>query len=109
MIFNPAAKGQKAERFRRCLATIAAGCDLKRTTGPGDARMSELNPVAPRVQVQALFRVRVNAKYGYINRTGDVVIPPRFGHCGGYSEGLAWASEASVGLGVYGYIDEQGD
>lgn len=38
MIFNPAAKGQKAERFRRCLATIAAGCDLKRTTGPGDAR-----------------------------------------------------------------------
>ena len=38
VIFNPAAKGQKAERFRRCLDAIAAECALKRTTAPGDAR-----------------------------------------------------------------------
>ena len=38
VIFNPAAKGQKAERFRRCLDTIAAECALKTTTAPGDAR-----------------------------------------------------------------------
>jgi YegS/Rv2252/BmrU family lipid kinase len=38
VIFNPAAKGQKAERFRRCLDTIATHCELKRTTAPGDAR-----------------------------------------------------------------------
>ena len=38
VIFNPAAKGQKAERFRRCLAAIATECELKRTTAPGDAR-----------------------------------------------------------------------
>lgn len=38
VIFNPAAKGQKAERFRRCLATIATECELKRTAAPGEAR-----------------------------------------------------------------------
>ena len=39
VIFNPAAKGQKAERFRRGLDVIAAECALKRTTAPGDARV----------------------------------------------------------------------
>ncbi len=38
VIFNPAAKGQKAGRFRRCLATIGNECELKRTAAPGDAR-----------------------------------------------------------------------
>jgi len=38
VIFNPAAKGQKAERFRRCLDTIATECELKLTAAPGDAR-----------------------------------------------------------------------
>lgn len=38
VIFNPAAKGHKAERFRRCLAVIGAECELQRTAAPGDAR-----------------------------------------------------------------------
>lgn len=38
VIFNPAAKGQKAERFRNLLATISTECFLKQTTAPGDAR-----------------------------------------------------------------------
>lgn len=38
VIFNPAAKGQKAERFRRCLEVIASECELKPTAAPGDAR-----------------------------------------------------------------------
>jgi YegS/Rv2252/BmrU family lipid kinase len=38
VIFNPAAKGEKAERFRRQLDAIGATCVLKRTTAPGDAR-----------------------------------------------------------------------
>lgn len=38
VIFNPAAKGQKAGRFRRCLATIGNECELKRTAASGDAR-----------------------------------------------------------------------
>ena len=38
VIFNPAAKGQKAERFRRQLDQIGTTCTLKKTTAPGDAR-----------------------------------------------------------------------
>jgi len=38
VIFNPAAKGQKAGRFRRGLNAITTECELKPTTAPGDAR-----------------------------------------------------------------------
>lgn len=38
MIFNPAARGDKARRFRRQLDAIGAQCALKATTTAGDAR-----------------------------------------------------------------------
>lgn len=38
IIYNPAAKGQKAERFRRLLDTISAEATLKQTAAPRDAR-----------------------------------------------------------------------
>jgi diacylglycerol kinase (ATP) len=38
VIFNPVAKGEKAERFRRQLDAIGATGTLKQTTAPGDAR-----------------------------------------------------------------------
>lgn len=38
VIFNPAAKGQKAERFHALLTSIASECSLKQTESPGDAR-----------------------------------------------------------------------
>lgn len=38
MIFNPAAKGQKAERFRTLLTSISSECSLKQTATAGDAR-----------------------------------------------------------------------
>jgi YegS/Rv2252/BmrU family lipid kinase len=38
VIFNPAAKGQKAERFRSSLDSISAECEFKPTSAPGDAR-----------------------------------------------------------------------
>lgn len=38
VIFNPAAKGEKAKRFRRHLDDFAGEVDLKLTTGVGDAR-----------------------------------------------------------------------
>lgn len=46
VIFNPAAKGQKAERFRRCLADVASECALKKTSGPGHARKLAAEAVA---------------------------------------------------------------
>jgi diacylglycerol kinase (ATP) len=38
VIFNPAAHGEKARRFRRQLDAIGAQCAFKATTAPGDAR-----------------------------------------------------------------------
>jgi YegS/Rv2252/BmrU family lipid kinase len=38
IIFNPAARGNKARRFRRFLSELSQQCALKATTGPGDAR-----------------------------------------------------------------------
>jgi diacylglycerol kinase (ATP) len=38
VIFNPAARGEKARRFRRQLDAIGAHCALKATTAPGIAR-----------------------------------------------------------------------
>ena len=38
VIFNPAARGNKARRFRRFLNELSQQCALKATTGPGDAR-----------------------------------------------------------------------
>jgi diacylglycerol kinase (ATP) len=38
VIFNPAARGEKARRFRRQLDAIGAHCAFKATAAPGDAR-----------------------------------------------------------------------
>jgi len=38
VIFNPAARGNKARRFRHHLDAIGSECALKATTAPGDAR-----------------------------------------------------------------------
>jgi YegS/Rv2252/BmrU family lipid kinase len=38
VIFNPAARGNKARHFRRQLNVIGSQCALKATTAPGDAR-----------------------------------------------------------------------
>ena len=38
VIFNPAARGNKARRFRHFLNELSLQCALKATTGPGDAR-----------------------------------------------------------------------
>ena len=37
IIFNPTARGEKAKRFQKWLAGVAAQCVLKPTTGPGTA------------------------------------------------------------------------
>lgn len=46
VIFNPAAKGQKAERFRRLLGIIGAEATLKQTAAPRDARRLAAQAIA---------------------------------------------------------------
>lgn len=51
-----------------------------------------------------LFWVLENGKYGYIDKTGKVVIKPQFENTMGFNEGLA----ATKLGGKYGYIDTKG-
>jgi diacylglycerol kinase (ATP) len=46
VIFNPAARGNKARHFRHHLDEIAANCALKGTTAPGEARRLAAEAVA---------------------------------------------------------------
>ena len=47
-------------------------------------------------------------RYGYVDRTGAVVIPPRFEAAFGFSEGLAVVAVKETGATKYGYIDKTG-
>jgi hypothetical protein len=52
-----------------------------------------------------LFPERVAGKYGYVDETGEVVIPARFDGADTFSEGLAVVLDS----GRFGYIDARGD
>jgi hypothetical protein len=47
-------------------------------------------------------------KYGYMDKTGRVVIPPQFYDSGHFSEGLAWIEVLKEGKWLYGFIDKTG-
>lgn len=47
-------------------------------------------------------------KYGYMDKTGRVVIPPQFSDSGHFSEGLAWVSVLKDRKCLYGFIDKTG-
>ncbi|MET0622274.1 MAG: WG repeat-containing protein [Pyrinomonadaceae bacterium] len=47
-------------------------------------------------------------KYGYMDKTGRVVIPPQFDDSGHFSEGLAWVSVLKERKWLYGFIDKTG-
>lgn len=55
-----------------------------------------------------LFVVIVNDKRGYINRTGNIVIEPKWGGAKGFSEGLAVVATYTDGY-KEGYINTKGE
>ncbi|MFH5163641.1 WG repeat-containing protein [Campylobacter coli] len=51
-----------------------------------------------------MAKVELNRKYGFIDKSGKIVIEPKFDGVGNFSEGLA-----KVKLnGKYGFIDKSG-
>jgi hypothetical protein len=54
---------------------------------------------------EGLASVRVGKKWGFIDRTGQMVIPPLYDHAGPFSEGLAYVKVGKK----WGYIDKTGE
>ncbi len=52
-----------------------------------------------------LYVIEENGLYGYIDKTGNTIIKPRFASAGSFSEGVAPVREH----GTYGYIDTKGN
>ena len=65
--------------------------------------MAEMLPDAPD-SYEGMAVVEVDGRMGYIDKTGEWVIPPAFDHAEYFSEGLA---AVRVG-GVWGYVDRTG-
>lgn len=62
VIFNPAAKGDKARRSREFIAQVSSGCTLKPTTGPGTGR-----PLAAEAVRQGFERIIAAGGDGTLN------------------------------------------
>src|SRR5690349_8159904 len=63
-----------------------------------------INSQAQNKDSVGLFPIRQDGKWGYINRTGEVVIKPRFDDAWDFSEGLAYVREGAR----RGLIDKTG-
>lgn len=59
----------------------------------------------PQKKEAGLFWIREDGKYGYIDKTGKVVIAPQYENTMGFNEGLA----ATKLNGKYGFIDKKGN
>lgn len=57
---------------------------------------------------EGLASVKIKGKYGFIDRSGQVVIPPQFVHAGMFKEGLAPVAIKNGRRRVYGFIDHSG-
>lgn len=78
-----------------CLMLLAALASTTFSQTSGQAvTSSESNP---------LFRIKLNGKHGFIDRTGKIVIEPKYDWAWDFSSG-----RAMVNLGKAGYIDRTG-
>ncbi len=72
--------------------------------GPPSAGGPRPAGATPSAEAVALFPILRDGKWGYIDRTGQVVIPPRFERAGPFSEGLAAYEDGAE----FGYVDARG-
>lgn len=59
-------------------------------------------------KTRELFPVEMDGKYGYIDKTGKIVIAPKFDYASDFREGLAGIRVGNPETGLFGYIDTSG-
>lgn len=60
----------------------------------------------PAIDGEPLFPIKVNSRYGYMNRQGEVVIEPQYESAYDFREGIARVHNGSVS---YSYLDTKGN
>ncbi|MHC4592358.1 MAG: WG repeat-containing protein, partial [Planctomycetota bacterium] len=94
-----------AGRFSEGLAWVQIGKGSRRGKRLSDVLVGPVAPSTGEGAGPAGRFVAGGPRYGYIDKTGQVVIEPRFMSAGDFSEGLA-----NVKIrGRYGYIDKTGE
>src|SRR5262249_31608421 len=68
------------------------------------AGCSHVEPARPGEQRSGLFLIEKGGRYGYMNRSGEIKIPPQFDQAGTFSDGLAAVAVGSRA----GFIDDNG-
>ncbi len=56
----------------------------------------------------ALFPIRIEGRWGYINREGEVVVDPQFDDATPFQEGLGRIRVGDEDTGGYGFVDATG-
>ena len=102
------------------IALGIAGVACSGAAGSGNAKTGKISPTTsertsdspssagvtrPASSPAVLFPVKVNGKWGYIDRTGKMVIAPQFDLADPFSEGLG---DVELG-GKWGYVDGEGN
>jgi len=62
-------------------------------------------PIEQAVSLGELIKIQHEERFGYINFSGDIVIPPQYVESGTFSNGLAWVK---TDQGRYSFIDSSG-
>jgi hypothetical protein len=86
---SPSPSGRVGERFLIVLLVLF---------------LTACNP-GSKTTVTELFPVKVGTQFGYMDRTGKMVIAPQFSQAGCFSDGIAYAA---VGDDKWGYINTAG-
>lgn len=73
--------------------------------GLAACRAEETPAPQPEAPPPVLFAVRQGGEYGYMDRTGRIVIPPKYSQAGPFREGFALVREK----GRFGFVNARGE
>ncbi len=83
----------KTLAFTCCLLLLTCACDSVRHHQPAT---EQKNFVRREADENALFPAEQNGKWGFINRSGKIVIEPQFEYAAEFSENLAWVQNGKM-------------
>jgi len=100
-----------ASRFSEGLAPVVGENEApKYIDAKGEVKFSVANAEYASIFHEGLAAVRINDKWGYIDKTGQIKINPQFDDAGPFKDGLArFTKKVNENEYLQGYINQKGD